>query len=138
MKEESKDNFQESMAKEVTDQFNNGNFTVIPKSEVPKGQTIQADEKKAWFEGCWINQEVQGQIEHWRLTNEKRWTLRQKYAPVVSWNSLRMLLTMTVARGWHTKQMNFVWVFAQGSVEKILYMKISAGMELMDGSNSNN
>ena len=47
MKEESKDKLQESMAKEVTDQFNNGNFTVIPKSEVPKGQTIQADEKKA-------------------------------------------------------------------------------------------
>ncbi len=77
MKEESKDKLQESMAKEVTDQFNNGNFTVIPKSEVPKGQTIQADEKKAWCKG-WIDQEVQGQIEHWRLTNEKRWTLRQK------------------------------------------------------------
>jgi hypothetical protein len=49
-----------------------------------------------------------------------------------------MILTMTVARGWHTKQINFVKVLAQGSVEKTLYMKIPAGMELMDGSNPNN
>ena len=31
MKEEDRDKFQESMAKEVTNQFNNGNFTVIPR-----------------------------------------------------------------------------------------------------------
>jgi hypothetical protein len=40
MEGEDSDKFQESMAKEVTNQFNNGNFTVIPRSEVPKGQTI--------------------------------------------------------------------------------------------------
>jgi hypothetical protein len=37
MREKDKEKFQESMMKEVTDQFNNGNFTVIPRSEVPKG-----------------------------------------------------------------------------------------------------
>ena len=41
MKEEDREKFKQSMTKEVTDQFNNGNFTIIPKSEVPKGQTIQ-------------------------------------------------------------------------------------------------
>jgi hypothetical protein len=40
MKEEDRDKFQHSMAKKVTDKFYNGNFTVIPRSEVPKGQTI--------------------------------------------------------------------------------------------------
>ncbi len=36
MKEDDRDKFQENMAKEVTDQFNNGNFTVTPKSEVQR------------------------------------------------------------------------------------------------------
>jgi hypothetical protein len=49
-----------------------------------------------------------------------------------------MLLTMTVAHGWHTKQIDFVQAFAQAPFEKTLYMKIPAGMELMDGSNPSN
>jgi hypothetical protein len=36
MREKDKEKFQESMMKDVTDQFNNGNFPVIPRSEVPK------------------------------------------------------------------------------------------------------
>ncbi len=48
-----------------------------------------------------------------------------------------MLLTMTVALGCHTKQIDFVQAFAQAPVEKILYMKIPAEMELMDGLNPN-
>ncbi|KAI2500897.1 hypothetical protein MHU86_13558 [Fragilaria crotonensis] len=40
MKEEDREKFKESMVKEVTDQANNVNFTIIPKSEAPKGQTI--------------------------------------------------------------------------------------------------
>ena len=43
------------------------------------------------------------------------------YSPVTSWNSVRMLLTMTAPlHGWHTKQ--------------TLFMRIPAGIELEDGS----
>jgi hypothetical protein len=44
---------------------------------------------------------------------------------------------MTVAHGWYTKQIDFVQELAQAPVEMTLYMKIPAGMELMDGSNPN-
>jgi hypothetical protein len=40
MREQDKDRFQESMLKEITDQFGNGNFTVIHKSQVPEGQIV--------------------------------------------------------------------------------------------------
>ena len=58
------------------------------------------------------------------------------YSPVASWNSVRMLLTLTALHGWHTKQIDFVQAFAQAPIERTLYMKIPAGVELEDGSNT--
>jgi hypothetical protein len=58
----------------------------------------------------------------------------ETYSPVASWNSVRMLLTMTAVHGWHTKQIDFVQAFAQAPVKKTLYMRVPAGIELEDGS----
>jgi hypothetical protein len=59
----------------------------------------------------------------------------ETYSPVASWNSVRMLLTLTT-HGWHTKQINYVQAFAQAPVEKTFYMKIPAGVKLGDGANT--
>jgi hypothetical protein len=45
-----------------------------------------------------------------------------------------MLLTITAVHGWKTKQIDYVQAFAQAPVEKTLYMKIPAGIELEDGA----
>ena len=58
----------------------------------------------------------------------------ETYSPVASWNSVRMLLTLTAVHGWHTKQIDFVQAFAQAPVKKTLYMRVPAGIELEDGS----
>lgn len=58
----------------------------------------------------------------------------ETYSPVASWNSVRMLLTLTAVHGWYTKQINFVQAFAQTPVERTLY-KIPAGIDLEDGTN---
>jgi hypothetical protein len=47
-----------------------------------------------------------------------------------------MLLTLTTVHGWHTKQIEFVQAFAQAPVEKTLYMKIPAGIELEGGADA--
>ncbi|KAI2494626.1 hypothetical protein MHU86_19904 [Fragilaria crotonensis] len=140
MKEEDRAMFKESMKKEVTDQFNNGNFTIIPKSEVPKGQTIlpavwQMKRKRDAKDGSIKKYKARLNIDGSRMKRGEHYD--ETYAPVASWNSVRMLLTMTVAHGWHTKQIDFVQAFAQAPVEKTLYMKVPAGMELEDDSNPN-
>jgi Reverse transcriptase (RNA-dependent DNA polymerase) len=58
------------------------------------------------------------------------------YSPVASWNSVRMLLTLTALHGWTTKQIDFVHAFAQALIEMTLYMRIPAGIELEDGSDT--
>jgi hypothetical protein len=40
MKEKDRAKFLEGMSKELQDQFENGNFTVIPRSEVPQGEVV--------------------------------------------------------------------------------------------------
>ena len=59
----------------------------------------------------------------------------QTYAPVASWNSIRMLLTKTALHGWHTKQLDYVLAYPQAPVEKDLHMKIPAGFEKENGKN---
>ena len=132
MQEKDRNEFKSSMLKEVNDQFEDGNFTIVHKSEVPQGQTIlpavwQMRQKrnvrtgkikkyKAWLNshGSWTRKG-----EHYDMT----------YSPVASWNSVRMLLSMTALHGWHTKQIDFVQAFAQAPIERTLYMKIPIGFE---------
>ena len=121
MKEKDRERFQESMLKEVTDQFDNENFTVIHKSEVPKGQTIlpavwQMRRKRDAKDGSIKKYKARLNIDGSRMKRGEHYD--ETYSPVASWNSVRMLLTLTAVHGWHTKQIDFVQAFAQAPVEK--------------------
>ena len=59
----------------------------------------------------------------------------QTYAPVASWNSIRLLLTMTAIHKWHTKQLDYVLAFPQAPVERDIYMTIPKGFEIEEGQN---
>ena len=46
------------------------------------------------------------------------------YAPVVSWESVRTLLTLAFTKGWITRQIDFVLAYPQADIEYNLYMEI--------------
>ena len=139
MREHDKDRFQESMLKELSDQFDNGNFTVVHKSEVPTDQTIlpavwQMKRKRDAKTGSIKKYKARLNIDGSRMKYGVHY--HETYSPVASWNSVtRMLLTLTAVHGWHTKQIDFVQAFAQAPVERTLYMKIPAGVEIEGGLN---
>ncbi len=54
----------------------------------------------------------------------------QTYAPVASWNSIRVLLALAAAKGWHTKQIDYVLAFPQAPVEKEIYMQVPKGFQI--------
>ena len=58
----------------------------------------------------------------------------ETYSPVVTWNAIRLLLTMVITQSWHTMQLNYVQAFSQAPVERDLYMKIPKGFEV-EGAN---
>ncbi|KAI2496437.1 hypothetical protein MHU86_18061 [Fragilaria crotonensis] len=130
-KEQDKEEFENSMLKEVEDQYNNGNFSIVHKSEVPDDQTVlpavwQMRRKRDAKTGAIKKFKARLNIDGSRMRKGVHYDM--KYSPVASWNSVRMLLTLTALHGWHTKQINFVQAFAQAPIEKTLYMKIPAGI----------
>ena len=55
------------------------------------------------------------------------------YAPMASWTSIRLLITMIVLNNWNTKQIDYVKAFPQAPTEKDLYLKVPAGFEVEGG-----
>ena len=55
------------------------------------------------------------------------------YAPVDSWDSIHLLLTMIVLHNWTTKQIDYVQAFPQAPAEKDLYLGVPAGFEVEEG-----
>jgi hypothetical protein len=136
MKEPDKEKFEEGMKKEIDDQFANGNFTVVHKSEVPSDQTVlpavwQMRRKRDVRTGEIKKYKARLNIDGSRMRHGEHYD--KTYSPVASWNSVRMLLTLTAVHGWHTKQIDFVQAFAQAPVEKTLYMRVPAGVTI-DGN----
>jgi hypothetical protein len=111
MKEPDRKEFESGMEKEIKDQFENGNFTVIRKSEVPDGHTIlpavwQMRRKRDARTGEIKKYKARLNIDGSRMKYGEHYN--ETYSPVASWNSVRMLLTMTAVHGWYTKQIDFV------------------------------
>jgi hypothetical protein len=61
----------------------------------------------------------------------------ETYAPVASWNTIRLLLSLKAVHNWHTRQLDYVLAFPQAPVEKELYLYIPKGFD-MDGGDTKN
>ena len=130
MKAQDKREFKTAMEKEVNDQIANGNFTIIPHSEVPKGFRV--------FPGVWTlvrKQDIQTrEIKKYkaRLTFDGS-RMREgedydkTYAPVALWMSICLLLTFVVAFGWHKQQVDYVAVYTQAPIDRDMYMDFPRG-----------
>ena len=57
------------------------------------------------------------------------------YAPVVRWSSIRLTLILSLLNDWHTVQLDYVHAFPQAPIEKEMFMKIPAGIQIKEGNN---
>jgi hypothetical protein len=106
MKEPNDDKFIRAKDKKVSDQMENGNFSIIPRSSVPKGEkilpTVWQMKQKQNIKSRQIKKYKVGlNIDGSRM--EKGIHYWDTYAPVVSWNSIHLLLAMKALHNWHTK-----------------------------------
>jgi hypothetical protein len=51
----------------------------------------------------------------------------ETYAPLVQWSTTRLFLTLSVLRGWHCRQLDFVLAYTQAESECNIYMAIPQG-----------
>ena len=136
MKEPDRAKFQQAMEKEVNDQYRNGNFTIIPRTEVPQGHEI--------FPAVWQmrrkrdirSREVKKYKARLNLDGSRMkygTDYEETYAPVTSWRSIRILLTLVAMFDWYTLQLDYVLAFPQAPVERELYMAVPKGFSLENG-----
>ena len=109
----------------------------MPKDEVPSTETVlpavwQMRRKRDAATGAIKKYKARLTIDGSRMMKGLHYDMT--YSPVASWNSVRMLLTLTALHGWHTKQIDFMQAFAQAPIEKTMYMRIPAGVTLECGS----
>lgn len=139
MKEPDRAEFEKAMEKEVEDQFQNGNFTIIHKSEVPRGATIlpavwQMRRKRDIRTREIKKYKARLNIDGSKMVSEKHYDPNRRYAPVASWSSIRLLLTLTAVHGWKTQQLDYVLAFPQAPVEREIYMKVPKGFKVEGSS----
>jgi hypothetical protein len=48
----------------------------------------------------------------------------ETYAPTVGWSTVRLLLTMTLANGWATRQVDYTNAFAQADLKEEVYVEL--------------
>ncbi len=133
LKQPDKAEFKIAMVKEVNAHTVNGNWKLIPISEVPNGHDI--------LPAVWAMRRKRDistrQVYKWKARINVHGG-RQKhgvnywetYAPVASWASIRLVMNMAALAGWETRQLDFVLAFPQAPVETDLYMEVPRGFEI--------
>ena len=133
MREPDREKFKDAMQKEIDDQMENGNFTLMKRRKVPRGATV--------LPAVWQMKRkrdiLSRQVKKWKARlNVDGSRMRkgihydQTYAPVASWISIRTLLALTVIHNWHTVQLDYVLAFPQAPEEKEIYMEIPRGVRM--------
>ena len=57
----------------------------------------------------------------------------ETYAPVVQWSTVRLILTLILAKGWVTKQVDYTNAFAQAVLKEEVYIEAPRGFARSDG-----
>ena len=133
MKQPDRAEFIKAMEKEVKDQMNNGNFSIVLASSVPKGTTVfpavwQMKRKRDIKTRKVKKYKARLNVDGSRMRQGVHYD--QSYAPVASWRSIRLLLILIAQYGWYSKQLDYVLAFPQAPVEREIYMKIPKGFEV--------
>ena len=130
MKAPDRAKFVEAVGTELDRHEKMGNYEPVPLSEVPKGtklidmvwsmrrkRRIKMQEVYKWKARLNVHG---GQQEH----GVHYW---DTYAPVVTWQTVRFFLILSILLGWQSRQLDFVMAYPQAPAEMPLYMRLPQG-----------
>ena len=130
MKAPDRAKFVEAVGTELDGHEKMGNYEPVPLSKVLKGtklidmvwsmrhkQRIKTQEVYKWKARLNVHG---GQQEH----GVHYW---DTYAPVVTWQTVRFFLILSILLGWQSRQLDFVMAYPQAPAEMPLYMRLPQG-----------
>ena len=132
MREPDAPEFLEAAQEEFGKHLKDGTFEIIPLSEVPEGFKL--------FPAVWAmkrKRKVRTREIYKRKarlnfdgSKQKKGDYDQTFAPVASWESVRILLALVLRNSWHTIQLDYVLAFPQAPVDRECYMQIPKGIKI--------
>ena len=136
MKEKDKDQFIMAMRKEIKDQSDNGNFSIIHRSQLPEGKRVlktvwQMRRKRDIKTRAIKKYKARLNVDGSRMRRGVDYD--ETYSPVATWRTIRLLMTLSALHGWHTRQLDYVLAFPQAPMERELYMEIPKGFDIDQG-----
>ena len=130
MKAPDRAKFVKAVSTELDGHEKMGNYEPVPLSDVPKGtklinmvwsmrrkRRIKTQEVYKWKARLNVHG---GQQEH----GVHYW---DTYTPVVTWQTVRFFLILSILLGWQSRQLDFVMAYPQAPAEMPLYMRLPQG-----------
>ena len=138
MKAPDKKQFMKAMVKEVDSHQDNEHWELKKRSSIPAGKKV--------LPAVWAMKRKRRiatrEIYKWKARlnihggkQTKGVDYWETYSPMVTWNAIRMFMTLAMVNGWHTRQLDFVLAYPQADVECDMYMEIPRGFKLPRGKN---
>lgn len=125
--------FREAMRIEVNAHISNNSFVLYPREKV----SDPADILPAVWAMKRNRRVAMGEVYKWKarlnIDGSKQFEGRHynaSYSPVASWDAIRILMAISLANDWKSKQIDFVQAFTQAPVERSIYMKILKGIKV--------
>jgi len=137
MRQPDRKEFIQAMDKELKDQLEHGNFTVVHKSTVPEGATVLptvwAMRRKRKQDTGEIHK-CKGRLNVDGSNQQRGINFWETFAPVATWASIRFILVLTLIHNWKTRQIDYVQAYTQADAPlDNLYVKVPRGVEVEDG-----
>ena len=134
MQEDDKDQFIEAMIKELNDHKVNNHWKLVPRSEIGKAKTVKAIwafKRKRRPDGSLLKHKARLNAHGgMQIYGESYW---DTFSPVVSWISIRMMLTLSIIHSLYTTSIDFTLAFPQAEVETTIYMEVPLGCHVPEG-----
>jgi Reverse transcriptase (RNA-dependent DNA polymerase) len=136
MKAPDKEEFIQAMYEEVQEQIDNKVYSPVLRSSVPKNIKVlpavwamrrkrKASTGQVYRRKSRLN--IGGHKQQEGIDYD------QTYSPVVTWPSIRLLLTLTLVNNWATRQIDYIQAYPQAPIERNMYMEIPKGFKITDG-----
>ena len=120
-----REEFLEAMKKEIQQLEAHGTWQVVSKSTLPTNANV--------LPSTWafkIKRYPDGRLRKFKA----RFCVRgdkqiegvdyfEKYAPVVSWSTVRLIMSIALQRGWHTQHIDFENAFFQANLKEDVYIR---------------
>ena len=127
--------FLDAMEAEITELESHHTWEELYRTQVPEGARV--------LPSTWvfkIKRFPDGSLRKFKARFAVRGDLQQegvdyfeKYAPVVSWSTVRLVMTIALHLGWKTKQLDFSNAFVQAELKENVYIQIPPGFSDKEG-----